>query len=466
MNITEEQRKAIARSARDELTRVSYKHYIKRVHHGIYEHYPHTELICQYLQRIADGEVMNLIIEIPPRHGKSMTISETFPSYFLMRNPSKKVIAVSYSADLANGFGRLNRNKIDEFGHLFGVKVDRGNGAVAKWTLENNRGGMTATGIGGSVTGKGAHVLIIDDPFKNATAANSPRQRQTVWNEWEMTLSTRLEEKGDGASVIVVMTRWHEDDLVGRLLNNTGRQFQRIRLPAIAEDEDDLLGRAPGTPLCPQLGFTAEWAIQKKIEVGTRTWDALYQQRPSPGEGAMIKRSDIRFYKVLPDNARKDRLTSWDLTFKDAEGADKVSGQEWGRDGANFYLIDRVAGVMDFPATMKAIRSFHAKHRTNRILIEDKANGPAVIASLKNEIPGIIPIEPRGSKIARVAAVSPYWEAGNVYLPDPSIAPWVHDVIEQIVSFPYASNDDDVDAMSQALSQFMMRKVPQIRELG
>lgn len=453
----------IAERAKRTLAKRNYRDYLVYAHNGRYRHFRHTLLIANELQRIADGESRFVIIEMPPRHGKSMTGTESFPSYYLAKNPNKRVIATAYSDSLARKFGRLNRDKIVEHGHLFDVKISRENRSTNDWSIEGKAGGMIATGIGGSITGQGADLLFIDDPFKNAAEANSPTMRKKIWDEWESTLSTRLHTN---ASVVVIMTRWHEDDLVARLLANKAREWTRIRLPAIAEDEDDLLGRSIGEALCPELGYDEEWAKTKKIEVGSRTWDALFQQRPAPGEGAMIKRSHIKFYTELPSGVRNDMLDSWDLTFKDSVGADSVSGQNWGRLGADMYLIDRVNDVMDFPATLTAIRTFTAKHRSNRILIEDKANGPAVISTLKREISGIIPVEPIGNKIARVAAISPYWEAGNVYLPDPSIAPWVYDYIEQIVSFPFAAHDDDVDAMSQALNRFMMETEPEFYELG
>jgi len=452
----------IAERAKKTLAKRNYRDYLVYAHKGRYRHFRHTLLIANELQRIADGESRFVIIELPPRHGKSLSGTESFPSFYLAKNPDKRVIATSYSDSLARKFGRLNRDKITEHGHLFGVKVSKENRSTNDWSIEGRAGGMIATGIGGSITGQGADLLMIDDPFKNATEANSPTIRKKVWDEWESTLSTRLHTN---ASVVVIMTRWHEDDLVARLLQNKAREWTRIRLPAIAE-EDDLLGRAIGEALCPELGYDEEWAKTKKIEVGSRTWDALFQQRPAPGEGAMIKRNQIKFYTVLPSGVENDVLESWDLTFKDSVGADSVSGQKWGRLGADMYLIDRVNDVMDFTATLAAIRAFNAKHRSNRILIEDKANGPAVISTLKREIPGIIPVEPIGTKIARVSAIAPYWEAGNVYLPDPSIAPWVFDFIEQIVSFPFAAHDDDVDAMSQALNRFMMKTEPEFYELG
>lgn len=461
MKLSKEQRKTIAEEAKRQLCRISYKEYAKRANFYKITIFRHLELIAEVLQRIADGEQLFVLIEMPPRHGKSLFGTETYPSFYLGKNPDKRVIVSSYSGGLAKKFGRMNRNKFaDNAGELFGLKVSKDNAAANNWGIEGHKGGMISVGIGGAITGEGADLLVLDDVVKNAKEANSPTYREMVWNEWESTLSTRLH---DGGSVVVIMTRWHEDDLIGRLLERSPRDWVRLRLPAIAEDEDDLLGREIGEALCPELGFDEEWAEQKKLEVGSRTWSSLYQQRPAPAAGAIFNRSWIKFYKVLP--TLDERLTSWDMTFKGGEGSDRVAGQIWGRKGAEFYLTDSKTDKMDFTSSLQAVKTFHAKHRTPAILIEDKANGPAIINSLQREVPGIIPIQPIGDKVTRASAVAPYWEAGNVYLPDPSIAPWVDDFIEELVSFPYAKNDDIVDAMSQALNRFTMVQTPNIREL-
>lgn len=461
MKLSKEQRKAIAKEAKRQLCRISYKEYAKRANFYKITIFRHLELIAEVLQRIADGEQLFVLIEMPPRHGKSLFGTETYPSFYLGKNPDKRVIVSSYSGGLAKKFGRMNRNKFaDNAGELFGLKVSKDNAAANNWGIEGHKGGMISVGIGGAITGEGADLLVLDDVVKNAKEANSPTYREMVWNEWESTLSTRLH---DGGSVVVIMTRWHEDDLIGRLLERSPRDWVRLRLPAIAEDEDDLLGREIGEALCPELGFDEEWAEQKKLEVGSRTWSSLYQQRPAPAAGAIFNRSWIKFYKVLP--TLDERLTSWDMTFKGGEGSDRVAGQIWGRKGAEFYLTDSKTDKMDFTSSLQAVKTFHAKHRTPAILIEDKANGPAIINSLQREVPGIIPIQPIGDKVTRASAVAPYWEAGNVYLPDPSIAPWVDDFIEELVSFPYAKHDDIVDAMSQALNRFTMVQTPNIREL-
>lgn len=451
MKISDDQRRELATMAKRELSRRSYRDYVVYVHHGRYQHYRHTELICETLQRIAAGEQLFVIIEMPPRHGKSMTVTETFPSYFISRQPDKRVIAASYSDTLARKFGRRNREKVAEYGNeLFGVQLSQDNAASNNWLLHEHRGGMLATGIGGSITGEGADVLIIDDPFKNAEEAKSKTIRDKVWDEWESTLSTRLHK---GASVIVVMTRWNEDDIVGRLLATSPHDLVRLRLPAIAEDDDDLLGRDPGEALCPELGFDEEWAKNKKIEAGSRTWAALFQQRPSPESGDIFARKWWKYYKELP--GRFDEVVqSWDCTFKDNKESDYVVGQVWGRIRADKYLIDQVRDRMNFPTTVQAIRNMTAKHpEANAKYIEDKANGSAVIQILSNEIPGIIPVTPDGGKVARASAVSPDVEAGNVYLPDPSIAPWVNDLVEEATAFPNGAHDDQVDSMTQAINQ-------------
>nr|DAL87868.1 MAG TPA: Terminase large subunit [Caudoviricetes sp.] len=451
MKLTTEQKHMLAIQARNELCRRSYRDYILTVHRGQYRHFRHTELICKALQPIADGKQQFIIIELPPRHGKSMTVTETFPSYFIGRNPEKRVIIASYSDTLARKFGRRNRDKVAEYGPaFFGVQLSQDNAANNNWSLEGHRGGLLATGIGGSITGEGADVLIIDDPFKNAEEAKSKTIRDKVWDEWESTLSTRLHKN---ASVIVVMTRWHEDDIVGRLLESSPHEWTRIRLPAIAEDPNDLLGRKPGEALCPELGFDEEWAKSKKIEVGSRTWAALFQQRPSPESGDIFDRKWWKYYKALP--GRFDEVVqSWDCTFKDDKESDYVVGQVWGRLGADKYLIDQVRDRMNFPTTVQAIRAMTAKHQeANAKYIEDKANGSAVIQILTNEIAGIIAVTPDGGKVARASAVSPDVEAGNVYLPDPSVAPWIGDFVEECTVFPNGAHDDQVDAMTQAINQ-------------
>lgn len=465
--IDDQTQQLIAEQAQKILDSNYYDHYVETAHHGKYSHFRHTKLICEYLQRIADGEELSLMIEMPPRHGKSMTVTESFPSFYLGKNPDKRVMASAYSDSLARKFGRLNRDKFREFApELFDLEISSSNSAVKDWGIEGHSGGMLATGIGGSITGHGADVMIIDDPIKNAKEAMSETIRENVWNEWESTLSTRLHA---GASVVVVMTRWHEDDLIGKLLKTGGRKWIRLRLPAIAEDEDDLLSREVGEALCSELGYDEEWADQKKKDVGSRTWASLYQQRPTPAGGNIFKRSWVNYYVpsievkiklglgddvvILPRLFDK-QAQSWDCTFKDAETSDFVSGQVWGKKKADYYLLDRHHERMGIVDTMAAIEYMTKRWPLARAkYVEDKANGSAVIEMLKKKISGMIPIQPEGGKEVRANAVAPYWEAGNVYLPHPAWKSWSDDVMDELVAFPNGANDDDVDSMSQALVQ-------------
>ncbi|WP_100331280.1 phage terminase large subunit [Bacillus xiapuensis] len=456
--LTNEQRKAIAKLAQLELARRSFRDYVVHVHRGNYTHFRHTEFICEYLEPIANGEQRFIMIEMPPRHGKSMTVTESFPSYFISKNPEKRVIAASYSDSLARKFGRLNRQKVEEYGKaLFDVEISAVNAAQNNWGIQGKRGGMIATGIGGSITGEGADLLLIDDPFKNAEEANSNTIREKVWAEWESTLSTRLHK---GGSVIVIMTRWYEDDIIGRLLERFPYTWQRLRLPAVAEDEDDALGREIEEPLCPELGFDEEWAENKKIEVGSRTWAALFQQRPSPAGGNIFNRHWWKFY--MPEDLPRiwdKQAQFWDCTFKDSKSSDFVVGEVWGKKQANFYLLDMVRDRQNFPETMKAIRHLSEKWPEAKAkYVEDKANGPAVIQMLQDEISGLIAVNPEGGKEVRANAVSPLVEAGNVYLPHPSIAPWVNDFIEEATAFPNGKHDDMVDSATQALNKLQTAK--------
>jgi predicted phage terminase large subunit-like protein len=276
-------------------------------------------------------------------------------------------------------------------------------------------------------------------------------------DEWQSTLYTRLHP---GGAVIIVLTRWHEDDLAGRLLRAEPDAWEVISMPAEAE-ENDLLGREAGEALWPEHGFDKEWIEETKRAVGSQAWASLYQQRPSPELGSIFNRNWWKFYRNPP--VFQEIIQSWDCTFKDNKESDFVVGQVWGRAGADFYLLDQIRAQMDIVGTMNAIKTLSAKHPKSRTkLIEDKANGPAVIQMLKNKVPGLIAVNPEGGKIVRAQAVSPFIESGNVYLPDSSIAPWIHDYIEEFAVFPNGLNDDCVDSTTQALIRLSSRKEPDI----
>lgn len=283
--------------------------------------------------------------------------------------------------------------------------------------------------------------IIIDDVFKNREDAQSENTRRMVLSWYKSTLRTRL---APGGAIVIVNTRWHQDDLIGHLLSELqdedGLKWHHINMPAITE----------GKALWPER-FSFDDLMQIKKDIGTYEFEALYQQNPTPAEGGLIKRNWLKFYRERPANI-KILIQSWDMAFKDTDNSDYVVGTVWGLDGSNCYLLDMVRDRMDFVATKNALKALSAKHPMSLTkLVEDKANGSAIISELKNQIMGIKAFEPKGSKQARLSSVAPLFEAGNVHFPDPSIAPWVHDVVEEVVGFPYMKHDDIVDSVSQAL---------------
>lgn len=441
---------------RKELAKRSYFDYVHYVHRGAWIKAKHVELICNIVEQHINNQLFNdkgelvnvLILSMPPQHGKSQSITETLPSYYLGKYPSKRVIEVSYGDDLARRFGRRNKQKVAEFGkELFNIELANESRSDTEFEIKEHKGSMISRGIMAGITGQPGDLIIIDDPIKNRQEADSETYRERVWEEWLNSIKTRLSAQG---KVILIMTRWHEDDLAGRLANSTESTFV-LNLPCEAE-ENDPLGRDIGEALFPEIGKDKAWLEQFKkaytSEQGARAWTALFQGRPSSQEGTLLKRQWWKYYDILPPIATK--LISVDAAFKDKEDSDFVVVQVWGKTGSNMYLIDQVRARMNFLATLQTIRNMHHKHPTAVTkLIEDKANGSAVISMLHHEMGGIIPVNPEGGKVARVNAVSPFIESGNVYLPQNE--PWVHDFVEEASSFPNGKNDDQVDCMSQAL---------------
>lgn len=435
---------------------------------------PALDHIDAALADVAEGRCDRLIISLPPQEGKSTRVTTVGPLWMLNRNPDLRIAIVSYAQDLADEFGRSIRNHITsnsgEDGELdLGLRIAPDNGAARRWRIDGRRGGVRSVGITGGLTGRPADILFIDDPIKDEAQAQSATWRERVWKFWLAVGNTRL---APGAPVVLILTRWHEDDLAGRMLTAPdGYRWRVINIPAQADHDpakgqSDPLGRQPGEYLISARGRTVEQWEQIKVAVGARVWNALYQGRPAPAEGTLFKRGDWQYYSralvhIAPDGTcRADTMDevvqSWDMAFKATTGSDYVVGQVWGRRGSEVYLLDQVRDRLDFPATCKAFEALTAKWpQANGKFIEDKANGPAVIAHLRSRVPGLIPITPKDSKYARASAVAPFVEAHNVFLPDPLAAPWVAAFIEEFTAFPNSAHDDQVDTMSQAVSRLL-----------
>lgn len=394
----------------------------------------------------------------------SEIVSRRFPAYALGRNPDMQIIATSYGSDLSARFNRDVQRIIDDDPYRAVFPDTTLSGKNVKTTVAGSyirtsdlfeivgfKGAYRSTGVGGGITGQGADILIVDDPVKDRASANSATIRESTWDWYTSTAYTRL---SPGGGVIVMCTRWHTDDLVGRLIDRdhkgTGDHWTVINYPAIAEEDEP--HRKKGEALHPER-YPLEALEQIRKAVGARDWEALYQQHPVPDGGGLFKREWIQFWDQLPERFDAACI-SWDMTFKDSKASDYVVGQVWGRKDGCFYLVDQFRGQWDFVKTLEQFIAASKKYpRITRKLVEDKANGSAIISTLKKKVSGIIPITPKESKEARASAVTTLWEAKNVYLPPPDRFPWVErEFIPELLSFPSGAHDDQIDSLSMALN--------------
>lgn len=418
--------------------------------------------MSDYLAREVQNFVMSetghsydmLVIETPPQHGKSATLTESFPSWYLGRFPRDRVIVASYNDETAERFARRNKEKLKQYGNtLFQVGIGRIDRAT-EYELNNGAGRLISRGIMSGITGNPANLLVIDDPIKNRVEADSPSYRAKLWDEWQNSLKSRLQA---GAKVILIMTPWHEDDLASRCLSSEPN-CRLIRLPVEAE-EDDPLGRSPGDALCPEIGKDNAWLHDFKEsyvndpEGGARAWAALYQCTPRVEGGNLVKRSWWQTYDPKEVTQFGNGCISVDATFKDGANNDFVAITVWGKLNNDYYLRYVLNRHLDFPGTVEALRSVRRLYPDVRaVLVEDKANGSAIIQTLQKEM-FCIPVNPKGGKVARVNAVSSAIESGHVYIPEH--APWKEEYLDQWTRFPSAAHDDMVDSSSQALSYLL-----------
>ena len=417
----------------------------------------HIDAIAYQLDRVRRGEVRRLIINMPPRSLKSIMASVAFPAFVLGQVPSRRLICVSYSGELAKKHSNDFRALVESgwYQDLFpGTRVGPYKNSETEIEL-TERGYRLATSVGGTLTGRGGEIIIIDDPLKPDDAMSEVKR--TAANQWFMnTLLSRLDDKRTGA-IIIVMQRVHLDDLTGFVLEQS-RDWEVLNLPAIAEFEQtvrissrECYVRDLGEALFPERE-PLEVLEAMKLQIGSDAFSAQYQQMPVPPGGAMIKRDWIRRYKELPPQATHlFTLQSWDTASKGGPDNDWSVCTTWiVTKQHHWYLADVFRKRLDYPSLKAAVISVAKHWKASRVLIEDAAAGMALIQELRPTIP-VIAIKPEGDKVSRMAVVSTRFEAGHVFFPER--APWLPDLESELFAFPGSRHDDQCNSVSQALSK-------------
>jgi len=425
----------------------------------------HYDYLCEILTLIKDRKILRLIINIPPRTLKSTLITILYPLWLWLSEPEHNFLTASYSLDLSSEHSVMRRSLLQSawfqrlFGERFQLSGDRNQ--VAQY-VNNRRGQMIATSVGATAMGRGCDTAILDDPI-SADQSISDAERMTANNWIDATLRSRLNDPSTGA-IILVMQRLHELDPTGFLLEQEPGTWTHVRVPLEAEEDETwtfpisgkVVERRVGTILMPERfpQSTVEQLRSRRL-----VFAGQYQQRPAPVEGNLIKRSEIRYYGGIdPRTGQSDeklpetfdrKIISVDCAFKDLATSDYVAIGVIGIKGRKRFMPNIINAHLDASATEAEIRRQRDTHRPIcAVLVEDKANGPAVIQRLKVNIPGVIEINPQGGKTARMFAAAPEFQAGDWFLS--RNAAWTEPFIEQITTFPIGRYDDMADMMSQA----------------
>jgi predicted phage terminase large subunit-like protein len=426
----------------------------------------HHAVWCKYLDAFIQGDIKRLIIVSPPRHGKSELVSRRLPAYIFGKNPNAKIIAASYSSDLARLMNRDVQRIMDgsHYRALFPESklnaenirtVAHGNYLRNSEIFEivGHSGQYRCAGVGGGITGMGADYAIIDDPIKNQADADSEVMRNNIWEWYTSTLYTRLERND---AILLTLTRWNEDDLAGRLLelalkDPRADKWTVVHLEAVKEEidhEDD--HREIGEPLWPDK-YNLERLGRIRASAGSYVWNALFQGRPVAAGGNIWKRDWFMSYDMLP--VIKERVViAWDTAFKEKEQNDYSAATVWLESDRGYYLLEAYRDRLAYPELVKAMVYLHAKWKSDLVIVEDKASGQSAVQTLKRETK--IPVIARkidGDKVARAKAVTAHVEAGRVFLPKK--AAWMHDYMNELMAFPNGRFDDWVDSTTLALAE-------------
>jgi len=416
----------------------------------------HVEAIAWQLDRVRRGEIRRLIINMPPRSLKSITASVAFPAFVLGHDPSRRIICVSYSGDLAKKHANDFRAILESPWYRRTFPTTRiGPYKNTETEIElTARGFRLATSVGGTLTGRGGDIIIIDDPLKPDDAFSETKRSNA--NQWfANTLLSRLDDKRTGA-IVVVMQRVHMDDLTGFLLSQSD-EWTVLSLPAIAEFEENIpLGngcthrREFGEALSPEREPLDVLEVLKQ-QIGSDPFSAQYQQAPAPPGGTMVKRHWVKRYQELPPESEQFlTLQSWDTASKGGPDNDWSVCTTWlVTHDRRWYLLDVWRRRVDYPALKAAAQTLAKKWDASRVLVEDAGAGTSLVQELRGRVSGIIAVKPTGDKESRMAVASAKFEAGQVFLPER--APWLPDLVAELFAFPGSRHDDQCDSISQAL---------------
>jgi predicted phage terminase large subunit-like protein len=411
----------------------------------------HLLLLIDRLEALERRDIRRLIVAMPPRHGKSRTCSQLFPAWFIGRSPELSIVLASYGSELAEQNSRQVREIVADRGRypFADVSLREDSRAVNRWATTAG-GVLVAAGVGSSLTGFGADLLVVDDPVRDRADADSPTIRDATWDWYLDVARTRLQS---GAASLCISTRWHEDDLVGRILNSRGAaEWETLVLPAVCDSEQDPMGRAIGEPLWPEKYPVSELPSVERGDTSSRSWSALYQQQPSPAEGRLFRAAWMaNRYTSVPEGARL--IQAVDGAWKTGVQHDFSVIATWAATKTHYYLFDIWRQRVEFPVLRAAAIAQYELHRPSEVVVEDAASGTAVIQALKAEtnLP-IIAVTATGSKESRAEAVTPLFESGRVLLPQNAPA-WLDVWIDEHLRFPTGQHDDTVDTTSLALKR-------------
>ncbi|MFD9056231.1 terminase large subunit domain-containing protein [Streptomyces albidoflavus] len=425
---------------------------------------PHLDIIDRVYQRIAAGERLKVMVTMPPRAGKSRRTSRWGPVWYLRRQPNHRFMLASYAAHLADDHGRWVRNTITEHAPTLGISLKYGSQAANRFDIDRRDGGMVTAGVGGALTGRGAHVAAVDDPFKGAEDAGSPTQRDRVWDWWQSVLLTRLEPQG---SVLLVNTRWDDDDLSGRLLKEEPEEWIVIDLPALALTADDPLGRQPGEALWPERYNADDYARIRK-SVGERVWWSLYQQQPRPLEGGVWQWAWITANRISPAALRGIDLSRIVVAIDPSGGAGGANdetgivaagrtadGQYYvledrsGRHGANAWGREACLRAVELRADAFVVETNFGGDMTRQVLIQAWQELERQDATAGMPMPRIVEVVAKQGKRLRAEPIAQLYEQGLVH----HVGEWPALETQMVTWLPGMDSPDRMDAAVHALTE-------------